>query len=300
MTTEIAVPAARSRRRSNTMLVVAVGVGAFAALAPTIASGNARNTAGTGAMERPLVAVLTGAAETPAAGDTDGNGVGVVTINPTTGELCADLRVANVAAITAAHIHRGVVGVAGPVEVSLPAPTPTSAGCVTILPALAVEIIATPASFYVNVHNAEFPGGALRGQLNPSGNAFGIPRILPEPVRAYDSRANGDGVLANGSTRTISLGRGVNSAGTLRLAIPAGASAAMVRVTATGTSGSGYLTLYSAALAAEPTTSALNWYEAGSTVGSDATVAIDAEAKVKVTARDGSTHVVIDVIGYLF
>jgi hypothetical protein len=27
------------------------------------------------------------------------------------------------------------------------------------------SIVADPASFYVNVHNGDFPGGAVRGQL---------------------------------------------------------------------------------------------------------------------------------------
>ena len=31
--------------------------------------------------------------------------------------------------------------------------------------ALAQEILSSPEDYYVNVHNAEYPGGALRGQL---------------------------------------------------------------------------------------------------------------------------------------
>ncbi len=40
-----------------------------------------------------------------------------------------------------------------------------SEGCVKVDRALALEILKRPADYYVNVHNAEFPGGAVRGQL---------------------------------------------------------------------------------------------------------------------------------------
>jgi hypothetical protein len=29
------------------------------------------------------------------------------------------------------------------------------------------NVLANPTGFYVNVHNAQFPGGAIRGQLGP-------------------------------------------------------------------------------------------------------------------------------------
>jgi hypothetical protein len=42
----------------------------------------------------------------------------------------------------------------------------SSSGCATVAPELFNEIAANPGNFYVNVHNAEFPGGAVRGQLS--------------------------------------------------------------------------------------------------------------------------------------
>jgi hypothetical protein len=70
--------------------------------------------------------------------------------------------------IAAAHIHRGVVGVAGPVVVPLPPTGPSSGtGCTTgVDRSLALEIIEQPWEFYVNTHNAEFPAGVARGQLS--------------------------------------------------------------------------------------------------------------------------------------
>jgi len=115
-----------------------------------------------------LATALTGAQEVPAA-DPDGIGAAAVLINPDTGRVCWAYAVKRVAPILAAHIHRGVAGVNGPVLVTLAAPragTVYSIGCTSASPVLAAEIVATPANFYVNVHNADFPGGALRGQLH--------------------------------------------------------------------------------------------------------------------------------------
>lgn len=115
---------------------------------------------------RKLQASLTGAAEVPTPGDTDGRGMATVTVNSGQKKVCYDLRVRNVDTATMAHIHVGSVGVAGPVAVSLQAPVGgRSSGCVNVSRDLALKILKSPARYYVNVHNAAFPSGAIRGQL---------------------------------------------------------------------------------------------------------------------------------------
>ena len=81
--------------------------------------------------------------------------------------LCYELSVRNIAPATAAHIHEAPAGETGPVVVTLEAPTDgSSSGCIDVGRVLAKEILQDPSDYYVNVHNAEFPGGALRGQLS--------------------------------------------------------------------------------------------------------------------------------------
>jgi hypothetical protein len=72
---------------------------------------------------------------------------------------------------TLGHIHKAPVGVNGPVVVPLFAqPVPASvfaiSGTVTgVDAALVKDIKAHPSAFYANLHTAQFPGGAVRGQL---------------------------------------------------------------------------------------------------------------------------------------
>ena len=115
---------------------------------------------------RPFSTTLTGAAEVPGPGDPDGSGTAVLTVNPGAREICYTLTVEGIAPSIAAHIHVGTAGVAGPVVVPLNPPTGgTSSGCATVDRELALAIIRDPQNYYVNVHNADYPAGALRGQL---------------------------------------------------------------------------------------------------------------------------------------
>jgi hypothetical protein len=99
--------------------------------------------------------------------------------DPTT--LCYVLEVDKIAELDqapgngrAAHIHLGAAGTNGPVEVNLAWPQDgQAADCLTegeagkgLDPGEVQRILADPAAYYVNVHNTEYPDGAVRGQLH--------------------------------------------------------------------------------------------------------------------------------------
>ena len=110
---------------------------------------------------------LTGAQETQAA-DPDGSGTAVITINTGTDQVCFDITMRRIVDPNRAHIHPGARGVAGGIAIGFweSAGGLHRTGCVTDADADAVA--ANPSAFYVNVHNSQFPAGALRGQLHPS------------------------------------------------------------------------------------------------------------------------------------
>ncbi|MGQ0588065.1 MAG: CHRD domain-containing protein [Sphingosinicella sp.] len=115
---------------------------------------------------RPYTVQMTGAAERPGPGDPDGAGTATFRVNAGQNRVCYTLSVSNIDPATAAHIHRGGPDSAGPPVVTLDAPADgSSEACADVARALAQELIRTPAAFYVNVHNAAFPAGAVRGQL---------------------------------------------------------------------------------------------------------------------------------------
>ena len=115
---------------------------------------------------RPLTTTLTGAAEVPGPGDTDGTGTASITLNHGQGEVCYELTVDKIAAANAAHIHVGAVDKAGPPVMNLTPPTNgSSKGCAPLEKDKIKDIMQNPANYYVNIHNADFPDGAVRGQL---------------------------------------------------------------------------------------------------------------------------------------
>jgi hypothetical protein len=115
---------------------------------------------------RPLSTTMTGAEEVPGPGDPDGTGTASISLNYGLAEVCYALSAIDIEPAAAAHVHRGAVGVAGPVVIPLEPPTGgTSSDCVSVDRELIKELLQHPEAFYVNVHNAPFPAGAIRGQL---------------------------------------------------------------------------------------------------------------------------------------
>ena len=115
----------------------------------------------------PISVTLTGAEEAPGPGDPDGVGEFIATFNPGLREVCYQLSVEDIAPATAAHIHIAPVGEPGPVVIGLTAPTSgSSSACVSADRDLILAIIRNPSAYYVNVHNAAFPAGAVRAQLS--------------------------------------------------------------------------------------------------------------------------------------
>ncbi|HET6569409.1 MAG TPA: CHRD domain-containing protein [Rhodothermales bacterium] len=128
------------------------------------ATSAADNLPGVG--ETSLSADLTGAAEVPGPADPDGSGSATVSLDEEDGEVCYDIDVENIGDPVAAHIHTGAAGVSGPPVVTFPVADEGLDSCVSGVDQSVVQDIANnPANYYVNVHTAEFPSGAIRGQL---------------------------------------------------------------------------------------------------------------------------------------
>jgi len=156
---------------------LALGVGAVAAGKPTAKP--EPPAAKTKRSDRALFAVLTGRKEIDASGRRgagDPNGRGSFTAIVDDNQLCFGITVKDLgAAPTAAHIH----GPARPnqnADIVVPLTPPSSpdpgasSGCVSVAPATAQAILKRPHKYYANVHTAQFPAGAVRGQLSRKPN----------------------------------------------------------------------------------------------------------------------------------
>ena len=132
-------------------LALAIGL----ALAQRVWAGNA------------FEAVLIGSNEVPGPGMAEGSFAVVVRVEGTKVRLTLTPQGGH--GSMAAHLHRGAAGASG----KLIADFPWSDGsgryvfASTVSDRVAVDLVANPGRYYVDVHTAAFPAGAARGQLAP-------------------------------------------------------------------------------------------------------------------------------------
>jgi hypothetical protein len=153
----------RSRALIPCLAVAAIGVAALATAgsAPGVVDG-----------KNSLVAHMSGQKAVPM-GDPDAKGTADVTLKPRAGKVCFYITFTGISPTDspfAGHIHKGAAGVAGPIKITFyegaPKPSPWM-GCTTdgVTDTILNRIRTHPERFYVNLHNAQFPNGVIRGQL---------------------------------------------------------------------------------------------------------------------------------------
>ena len=145
------------------------GIAGLAILATVVVAGPV-NAGGSG-KKNVLAGKMTGSVEVPP-GDPNASGRAVITLKPSSDTVCYHLSWDGLTSVTAAHIHLGGTDVAGPIVVAffntpLPDTISSVGGCVhDVDPALIKDIGDHPSEYYVNVHDAAFPKGAIRDQLH--------------------------------------------------------------------------------------------------------------------------------------
>lgn len=142
-----------------------------------------------------LAGSLVGANEVGGGGDPDGRAT--VALKIESGKVSFSVRWSGIAAPTAFHVHAGAKGANGPVRLGLfgdriPAGVQAVSGTVTSTdPALLTALTTSPRDFYVNLHNDEFPDGAVRSQLHKLNQAVDLTGVLngtAQPTLDADAR----------------------------------------------------------------------------------------------------------------
>lgn len=108
----------------------------------------------------------------PAKKVNDKDGFSIFGLKVSNDRINFSIKWSNVSAPTNGHLHKGGIGVNGPVVADLfaaPAGLPASvnavAGSATVPQAVAADLKKDPIGHYSNLHTTEFSGGATRGQV---------------------------------------------------------------------------------------------------------------------------------------
>jgi Right handed beta helix region len=201
---------------------------------------------------------------------------------------------------------------AAAVIVNVTAVGPTEVGFVTVHPCAATPPNASSLNYAAGVNRANEliasvdPGGNIclftSSSVNllvdvvgymPAGSSFNP----VEPVRYLDTRANGetiDGLQEKIGKRTPGSQLELQITG--RPGVPAGAKAVVVNVTAVQPEAVGFVTVHPC-LPTRPNASSLN-HVAGVNGANELIASLDATGKICLYT-DQSTHLIVDVVGYL-
>jgi len=131
-------------------------------------------------------------------GDSDGWGLGVIGVDNDTVHYY--LWVTDIAAPTASHVHSGSAGQNGGIAVDFEAAFSdagggswVASGSVVASAGTIASILEDPSAFYVNVHNADHPGGAVRGQVLGGGASSSALAGTLNGDRQVDNSGDPDG-----------------------------------------------------------------------------------------------------------
>ena len=110
----------------------------------------------------------------PPPGDTDGRGLATLTIDDSALTIDWEITISGITTpVGGAHIHQGAAGTDGLIVVDFNAQLSGNG----LQDDSLADVLADPAGFYVNIHNADFPQGAIRGQLSAA--PVPLPAALP-------------------------------------------------------------------------------------------------------------------------
>jgi hypothetical protein len=208
----------------------------------------------------------------------------------------------------------GVPGNASAVVLNVTATQPSTGGYFTVWPRGADQPLASNLNFTAGqtIPNLVVAKVGANGQVsfyNSQGSTHAIVDVLGyfaagsdygglTPARLMDTRpgqltvdgqAAGTGAIGSGGIRHLTVaGRG---------GVPGNASAVVLNVTATQPSVGGYLTVWPRG-ADQPLASNLN-FTAGQTIANLVVAKVGANGQVSFYNNSGSTHAIVDVLGYL-
>lgn len=159
-----------------------VADGAHSLTARTVDSANVSATStavSVTVLNSPAINVTLSAAEVFPISNSTATGTGQVTFNLVTGAVTGGVTLTGITA-TLAHIHSGIAGTNGPVIVNFvqSGTDPNRWDAETGGTLTTDQVTALLAGqLYVNVHSAAFPGGEIRGQLQPQGIVVAVANL---------------------------------------------------------------------------------------------------------------------------